>query len=200
MTSRSLVLLAIVGEGALVAVALGWARWRGLPLELGSVARGGVAGILMAGAFGWANLYLLCHAPAIRPVRALRRLYVEVLKPLFDGVGLGSIVAISVAAGLGEELLFRGVLQPELGLIPASVLFGLAHTGGSGTYAFGCWAGVTGAALGVLAIWTDGLMAPIVAHTVYDAAAMIYIRWGKECPTVALETDVSSDLPPERPT
>ena len=193
MRTRSLVLLALAGEGTLVVLALAWARWRGLPLEPGSVATGVVLGVVAAGGLALTNLFLLCYAPAVGPVESMRRLYVEVFKPLFGGVGLGSILAISVAAGLGEELLFRGVLQPELGLVTASVLFGMAHMGGSGTFAFGCWAGVMGAALGGLAIWTDGLTAPIVAHTVYDAAAMIYIRRGKECPAATREAEADVD-------
>ena len=194
MRARSLVFLAIAGEGALIVLALAWARWRGLPLEPGSVVPGVVAGGVGAGGLALTNLFLLCHAPAVGPVQSMRRLYVEVFKPLFGGVGLGSMLAISVAAGLGEELLFRGVLQPELGLVTASVLFGMAHMGGSGTFAFGCWAGAMGAALGGLAIWTDGLTAPIVAHTVYDAAAMIYIRRGKECPAVTREAEAEAEV------
>ena len=197
MKTRSLVLLAIGGEGALVALALVLARWRGIPLEFGSATSGVVFGCLAAAGLGLANLYLLCHAPTIGPIRSLRRLYVEALRPLFSGVGVTAVVAISVAAGLGEELFFRGVLQAELGLIAASVIFGIAHMGGAGTLAFGCWAGVIGVLLGSLAIWTDGLIAPIVAHTVYDAAAMSYIRWGRECPAVGVAA-VSADTGAER--
>ncbi len=36
-------------------------------------------------------------------------------------------LALAVAAGLGEELLFRGALQPVLGLWPTAVVFALAH-------------------------------------------------------------------------
>ena len=36
-------------------------------------------------------------------------------------------VLIGLGAGLGEETLFRGALQPALGLLPVSVLFALMH-------------------------------------------------------------------------
>jgi membrane protease YdiL (CAAX protease family) len=36
-------------------------------------------------------------------------------------------LALAVAAGLGEELLFRGALQPVLGLWPTAVVFAVAH-------------------------------------------------------------------------
>ncbi|MBY0402916.1 MAG: CPBP family intramembrane metalloprotease [Cyanobacteria bacterium] len=39
---------------------------------------------------------------------------------------IGSLL-IALCAGLGEEMLFRGLLQPALGLLPAAILFGLMH-------------------------------------------------------------------------
>jgi membrane protease YdiL (CAAX protease family) len=36
-------------------------------------------------------------------------------------------LALAVAAGLGEELLFRGALQPVLGLWPTAAVFSVAH-------------------------------------------------------------------------
>lgn len=39
------------------------------------------------------------------------------------------ISALSIAAGFGEEILFRGVLQPLIGLIPTSLFFAGLHTG-----------------------------------------------------------------------
>ena len=98
---------------------------------------------------------------------------------MFANLSVTEIAVISAVAGIGEELLFRGVLQSELGLFSASVLFGLAHMGGGGTLAFGCWVMVMGGMLGILAIVTEGLLAPIIAHAVYDAAAMSYIRWDR---------------------
>ena len=73
------------------------------------------------------------------------------------------------------------MLQPEIGLIPASLVFGALHMGGRGTLAFGCWVAIMGAALGWLGAATGGLLAPIVAHALYDAAALVYIRWGRDC-------------------
>ena len=181
MRSASLLRLAILGEGLLILIALAWVRWRETSLVLGSMTEGLVIGCLAAVVLCAANLYLLCAAPELPGVRSVRRLYVEGLKPVFGDLSALEITVISLAAGVGEELLFRGVLQPELGLVPASVIFGLLHMGGSGTLAFGCWVMVIGGALGGLAVWTGGLLAPIVAHAVYDAAAMSYIRWGRDC-------------------
>ena len=184
MSSISLLRLAILGEGLLVLIALAWSRWRGTGLVLGDAAEGVLVGCLAAVGLCAVNYYLLCGAPELPGVRSIRQLYVEAFKPIFGNLSATEIVLISLAAGIGEELLFRGALQPEVGLLPASIIFGLLHMGGSGTLAFGCWVMLMGAALGGLAIWTGGLLAPIVAHAVYDAAAMAYIRRGKDCERV----------------
>lgn len=177
MKSHQLAWLATAGEGALVLVALVWAELRGIPLTGGGVIEGVLVGAGAAVGLALLNWYLLRRAPEIAGVAAIRRLYHSSLRPMFGGITSGDVLVISVAAGVGEELLFRGVLQPEVGLLPASLIFGLLHTGGSGTLAFGAWVAVMGGVLGGLAVWTDGLLAPVIAHAAYDAAAMTYIRW-----------------------
>jgi hypothetical protein len=57
----------------------------------------------------------------------------EISGTLFDprGMGVGAAVLfallIGVGAGLGEETLFRGAVQPILGIFPTSVLFASMH-------------------------------------------------------------------------
>lgn len=53
----------------------------------------------------------------------------EISGSLFSGV-IGPLGAISIGltAGIGEELLFRGALQPRFGLVLTTVLFTLGHT------------------------------------------------------------------------
>jgi uncharacterized protein len=171
--------LAIGGEGLLALVGIGWAWLAGYRLTPGPLAPGITAGV--AGAVGLAavQLWLLRRAPDVAPVRALRRLYRDTLEPLFGRVTLAEIAVISVFAGLGEELLFRGAVQTAWGPIVASVLFGLCHVGGRTTVVLGAWAALVGGFLAWLAIVTGGLLAPIVTHALYDALALSYIRWGR---------------------
>lgn len=122
------------------------------------------------------NLWLLRSAPANRMVSSIRTTYAELLAPLFAPLGPRAAVVVGLSAGLGEELLFRGLLQPLIGLPLASLTFGLAHVAGRGMAAFGVWATLMGALLGGLALVTGGLIAPIIAHGVYDALALTYIR------------------------
>lgn len=177
MGTHQLVVLAVAGEAALVVLAIVWSRWRAIPLEWGAPLEGVAIGFIAAVGLALANWYVLRRAPARLGVPAVRRLYHDSLKPMFGRITALDAVIISLAAGVGEEMLFRGVMQPELGLVAASVIFGLLHTGGRGTMAFGVWVTVMGAALGGLAWWTGGLLAPVIAHAAYDAAAITYIRW-----------------------
>lgn len=182
-----ILLFAFLGEGALMLVGLWWMLWRDLPFTWSdtprvSLAAATVIGLLTAAALAAIQFVLLRIVPERGPVRALRRLYRELLFPLFRASTPIEIVVISMLAGVGEEVLFRGAMQPEWGLIVTSLVFGLFHVGGRLTVALGIWAACTGALLGWLAIATGGLLAPIVAHIVYDALALSYLRWGPALP------------------
>ena len=37
------------------------------------------------------------------------------------------MVLLAAAAGLGEELFFRGALQPIFGIVPTSLIFAISH-------------------------------------------------------------------------
>ena len=180
MATRQLLTLVVGVEAMLVLMAALWMWLRDIPASLGAGSWLGdtLRGAVVAGGLAAVNFYLLCYAPELPGARAVRRLYRDTLKPLFGTIGRREVLVISVAAGIGEELLFRGALQPEVGLVPASLIFGVLHMGGNGTFAFSCWVAVMGGVLGGLALWTEGLLAPIIAHTVYDATALAYMRWG----------------------
>lgn len=91
---------------------------------------------------------------------------------------------ISLAAGSGEEMLFRGLLQvslsevlPGIGgvalaLVVASVVFGICHWI---TTSYALLASVMGLYLGVVLLITENLLAPIATHAVYDFVALIYL-------------------------
>ncbi len=90
------------------------------------------------------------------------------------------LALISLLAGVGEEALFRGVIQIALtdwlnpwgALVITSVLFGLAHLI-TPTYAL--LAGLVGLYLGGLFMIYDNLLVVIVVHGLYDLVALIYL-------------------------
>jgi membrane protease YdiL (CAAX protease family) len=173
---RHLLLVALLGESALALLALGWMALRGLPLVWGPMGNAVVAGGLTAVVCAAVNVAILRAAPPFRPVESIRRVYRQLLEPLFGTLSGPEIVTLSLAASVGEELLFRGALQRELGVVPAALAFGALHWGGGGTLAFATGAALLGAVLGWLMVATGGLLAPMVAHAVYDALVLAYIR------------------------
>lgn len=89
-----------------------------------------------------------------------------VLRPL----ALPDVLWLGVLPGLSEELLFRGVMLPAIGLnwfgvLVSSLCFGVLHFNGTRHWSYVVWASVIGATLGLVALSTSNLLIPIVAHT-----------------------------------
>ncbi|MEK6250179.1 MAG: CPBP family intramembrane metalloprotease [Planctomycetales bacterium] len=122
------------------------------------------------------------------PFRDLKRVVDNLVVPIFRGFRIWQFLILAVLAGVGEELLFRGLLQaglaeflqdriaeplaPWLALAVASVIFGLMHPI-TKTYAILCM--LVGFYLGWLWIMTDNLLVPIVIHAAYDFVALVYL-------------------------
>lgn len=176
MSPRRIVPLAIGTQALLIVVAWGLATLLDLPPRWGDPYRDTIIGLAAAAGLAAVNYLVLVKAPATWVVDGVRAVYREILVPLFGRLDTPSLIAIGAAAGVGEEWLFRGILQPAVGLLAASVAFGLAHVGGLSMLAFGVWAMGMGVAMGSLALATGGLIAPMVAHGVYDMLALHYIR------------------------
>jgi len=128
--------------------------------------------------------------PAIRRlVESAREMVREFLSPL----SWPRVLLIAAAAGFGEELLFRGLLQPllslQFGVAPAliatSVMFGLLHFLSK---AYVVFAFVFSLYLGVMYLVTGNILVPILAHGIYDAVAL----WAS-----AVKGPVSPKLPAE---
>ncbi len=178
--SRNYVRTTIVFEAVLglVASLLGWARgappWALLDWNSRAVAWG-----LLATLPPLALLAVSMRIPT-GPLRRLNDLVGKLLTELFADSSLFDLALISLAAGVGEELLFRGFLQPlaadylgpTAALVIVSVLFGLAH---ALTKTYAILATVVGFYLGWLWLAFDNLLVPIVAHAAYDFVALVYL-------------------------
>lgn len=131
--------------------------------------RGGLAG-LMLGLFTVA-LTRVAHRrlPSIRSLSQRFRL-------LLGPMSLWEIGVVAFASAFGEEAFFRGAMQPSLGLLPTALLFGFLHAPVEGlSWAWTVFALVMGLALGGLAIWEGGLVAPTVAHFSVNALNLRFI-------------------------
>jgi len=81
------------------------------------------------------------------------------------------LIWLGLLPGLSEELLFRGVMLPALGLnltalVISSLLFGVLHLSGNGQWPYVVWATIVGFALGYCALITGNLVVPVVAHII----------------------------------
>ena len=111
MSRRQFLGTALVLEGAVLALAYGLRTWfdlgRDAPLRLGVVELGwGVA--LTTPPFA----FLVWSArTSWAPLRRLNDRVLDMVRTLFQHATVIDVAIVSVLAGLGEELLFRGVLQ-----------------------------------------------------------------------------------------
>ena len=115
------------------------------------------------------------------PLARFRNAQVE----FFAGIGFEftpvRIAVMAIGAGISEEMIFRGVLQLwaarhmplAAAIILPNIIFGALH---ARTLLYAIIAGMIGVYLGVLFATTSNLLAPIVAHAVYDAIALEYTR------------------------
>jgi uncharacterized protein len=94
--------------------------------------------------------------------------YLElVIKPLV----WPDLIWLGLLPGISEELLFRGVMLPALGLnllglIGSSICFGVSHLSGLKQWPYAAWATAIGLILGLSALETENLFVPILAHVV----------------------------------
>jgi membrane protease YdiL (CAAX protease family) len=177
---RTLVLLAVLFEAGLgiLAVGLGWLSACPTWQTLGWSVRDTLSAV--AATVPLVIIFLLCVNWPVGPLVRIKAFAEEVLKPLFKPCTLFDLAAISLAAGFGEEALFRGFLQTILSrwvhvwlaLALASLLFGLLHCM---TVTYAVLATLMGAYLGWLYIWSGNLLVPIIVHALYDFFALAYV-------------------------
>jgi membrane protease YdiL (CAAX protease family) len=179
--ASKLVLLAVTFEGALGG--LGWAlsTWQGVSLwprlwiTAATPLRVTLALLPMLG--------MLAYATGSRwpPLADLRHRVERLVGELFSNVSVVGLAVVSIAAGVGEEVLFRGALQPIAerswgefaGLAAASLIFGLVH---AVTRTYFLFATIVGLYLGWLAQHFDELATPIAVHALYDFVALVVLQ------------------------
>jgi membrane protease YdiL (CAAX protease family) len=81
------------------------------------------------------------------------------------------LIWLGVLPGLSEELLFRGVMLPAIGLnwlgiTVSGASFGVMHLSGLQQWTYMLWATAIGLVLAIGAVLTGNLLVPIVAHGV----------------------------------
>jgi uncharacterized protein len=164
--------LAVIAYGLLTAIALAWNAWAGRPwayLDASAAARG----------VDWARDLALGLATAVAVIAVSHLITVrtrwgaalaEELARALGPLTLFECAALAGLSGFAEEAFFRGALQPRLGWLGASLVFGLAHF--APRRELWPWTGfalLAGGLLGALFEATGNLAAPIAAHAAINA-------------------------------
>jgi membrane protease YdiL (CAAX protease family) len=198
--------LAVGLEGGLLIIALG------LGLLLGTAPFGGAR--VTPGALAWGTVATIptlllmwwMSSTTWPALRRLRREVEETIVPLFADCTAGELVLIALLAGVGEEALFRGLVQrgisdiagPAAGVVAAGALFGLAHFV---THTYALLAALLGIYLGMLFLVTGNLIVPIVVHTLYDVIALLlWVRQAPRPDLAAVDADAGRNGGPAEPT
>jgi membrane protease YdiL (CAAX protease family) len=120
----------------------------------------------------------------VGPLARIKHFSEHTLRRMLRACTVIDLLGISVLAGLGEEMLFRGALQGSLqhyltsfwlALLISSLFFGLLH---AITPTYALLAAGIGAYLGVVWHYTDNLLVVTVAHALYDFLALLYLMRG----------------------
>lgn len=126
---------------------------------------------------------VLLAALTIRATRAFvrrwgwaRTLHAD-LRPAVRDAGDGAILVLGIASGVAEELFFRGLLAPALGLVLSSIAFGALHQlRGRVGWIWATWATVMGLLFGALFLATGSLLGPILAHASINVMNLRFLR------------------------
>jgi hypothetical protein len=188
MQQRTGTQLAVLFEGglAVVGLLLAWLLvwWLDLPLweriaptrlsAPDALARGVLATLPMLAAFFamWWSRW--------PPLVNLRERMVASVRVLLAEASVLQLALVATLAGVGEEIVFRGVLQPLVahwttplvGLAVASLLFGLAHCL---SWLYFVVAAMIGLYFGWMADQYNEILAPAVAHGLYDFVALVWV-------------------------
>lgn len=116
------------------------------------------------------------------PFRKIRRLLLETLGPNLHRYHWTDLFILALIAGISEEILFRGVIQPWLeigwgwrvGLIVSNIIFGLVH---AVTPLYAVLAALVGVYLGMSLDYEGdrNLLIPIIIHSLYDFLAFVML-------------------------
>jgi uncharacterized protein len=162
----------------LVAIVLGW--FSGInPLETLHFSEVAV----VYGIIGTAPLFimfLILERVQIQSVVKIRQLLLDTLGPGLHRYHWADLFILAAIAGISEELVFRGVIQPWMesswgisnAIIVSNLVFGLAH---ALTPLYAVLATLVGIYLGVSMDYSGerNLLVPVLIHGLYDFLAFI---------------------------
>jgi membrane protease YdiL (CAAX protease family) len=148
--------------------------WTDTPWYLAS---GGVGFAILLGTLAGVLMYLLLIGFSRLPTAQSLKDIMAQLQPMFSDMSVIHVIILSLMAGIGEEVFFRGFLQTWLAgfigiqwaIVVGAIGFGLLHFASLGYFLITT---VIGIVLGVFYHLAESLVLVIVWHSVYDAIAI----------------------------
>jgi len=113
-----------------------------------------------------------------------RKLHLE-FRGLLGRLGDVDIIVYAGTSAIGEEMLFRGAMQPALGLVAASLIFGIVHIAPKTHFIpWTLQAIAMGFAFGLMYEISGELAAPIAAHFTINYVNLHFINNYNPAPPV----------------
>lgn len=164
--------------------------WPKEPMEMGRIiTSGGVAaGILLVLSYFFEDWF--------ESFRELKTIIMQVL----GKVSVPMAIYLSFVTSVGEELLFRGAIQPFAGILLTSIFFGMLHMGPKGIIsAWSVWALIAGYLLGWMYEETSSLWPPIIAHFGVNTVSILNLRRAYRGYKSHLKNGFGKDRPDPKP-
>jgi membrane protease YdiL (CAAX protease family) len=153
-----------------LAAVFAWAMDRPLLYASENAARRGIAPLPDIAAGSLAAALVIAASRLITRWTRWGEALARALAALIGRQSTTACLVLAAASGLAEEAFFRGALQPQVGIVAASLLFGLAHFAPRrDLWPWTLFSIAAGFTMGALFEWTGNLVAPVVAHAGINA-------------------------------
>jgi uncharacterized protein len=163
------ILVAVVQDRSPLGLPAANDPWFALPAGVGH-------GLSIAGGLLVAFLTVRATRLLVRRWSLARLLHSSLQPTILDADGT-TLLVLGIASGVGEELFFRGLLTPALGLVVSSLAFGFLHqVKGRARWVWATWAGLMGLLFGALYLATGSLVGPILAHAAINVTNLKFLR------------------------
>ena len=180
----------------LALAALVWIGWQGRPNVL--LADDAATALRAAGPGLLAGLAVVAAGRALRGVWKAARDLEAGFRAILGRRSLAEIALLALFSGVAEEVFFRGAMQPALGLVATSLIFGAVHF--LPRRPFFLWtpfAIAVGFLLGGLYEWTGSIWAPVATHVSINALNLWWICGGGAPPGAWASPEPPPGSPPD---
>ncbi|HDQ13999.1 MAG TPA: CPBP family intramembrane metalloprotease [Sediminispirochaeta sp.] len=119
------------------------------------------------------NLALVLLGP--RHSRTLGR-FIHFLEESLGPLSGSQVMILAASSAIGEEMLFRGALQPIIGILPATLLFALSHFPlRRELWIWPLYALVMGLGLGLLRQWGGDIWSAVLLHFLLNGSSLLVL-------------------------